>query len=215
MSNLIRKELRLAMHPAAVMFLALSAMLMIPNYPYYVICFYTSLGIFFICLSGRENHDIFYSMTLPVSRRDIAGARMLTCVMLEMIQLLLAIPFAYLRQKVMTEGNLVGMDANIAFFGGALMVYGIFNLVFFAEYYKNPEKVGIVFVKGTIAEWIVIIAAETLVHIIPFARDVLDTPDSVHVPEKLGFLAAGIVIYAALTYAAWKISAERFEKVDL
>ena len=43
MKNLLMKELRLALHPAAVMFLALSAMLLIPNYPMYVILFYTSL----------------------------------------------------------------------------------------------------------------------------------------------------------------------------
>ena len=48
MKNLMRKELLLAMHPASMLFLLLSAMLLIPNYPYYVICFYTCLGTFFI-----------------------------------------------------------------------------------------------------------------------------------------------------------------------
>ena len=52
MKELLLKELKLAMHPAAIMFIALSALLIIPNYPYYVTYFYTSLGIFFICLSG-------------------------------------------------------------------------------------------------------------------------------------------------------------------
>ena len=33
MKNLMRKELVLAMHPASVLFLLLSAMLLIPNYP--------------------------------------------------------------------------------------------------------------------------------------------------------------------------------------
>ena len=46
MKNLMRKELLLAMHPASMLFLLLSAMLLIPNYPYYVICFYTCLGTF-------------------------------------------------------------------------------------------------------------------------------------------------------------------------
>ena len=44
MKNLMRKELLLAMHPASVLFLLLSAMLLIPNSPYSVICFYTCLG---------------------------------------------------------------------------------------------------------------------------------------------------------------------------
>ena len=66
MKNLMRKELVLAMHPASVLFLLLSAMLLIPNYPYYVICFYTCLGTFFICLTGRENRDIEF--TAPAAR---------------------------------------------------------------------------------------------------------------------------------------------------
>ena len=58
MNRLLQKELRLAMHPASVGFLLLSALLLIPNYPYYVTFFYTSLGVFFICLGGRENKDV-------------------------------------------------------------------------------------------------------------------------------------------------------------
>ena len=58
MKSLLNKELRLAMHPAAWIFLALSALVLVPNYPYYITFFYTCLGIYFICLSGRENQDL-------------------------------------------------------------------------------------------------------------------------------------------------------------
>ena len=58
MKNLLRKELVLALHPTAPLFLALSAMLLIPNYPYLVAFFYTGLGVFFTCLNGRENDDV-------------------------------------------------------------------------------------------------------------------------------------------------------------
>ena len=60
MLNLLRKELRLAVHPTSWIFLGLSLMLLIPSYPYYVAFFYTGLGIFFTCLSARENQDISY-----------------------------------------------------------------------------------------------------------------------------------------------------------
>ena len=48
MKNLLLKEYRLAMHPTVLIFLALSAMLLIPSYPYYVVFFYTALGVFFV-----------------------------------------------------------------------------------------------------------------------------------------------------------------------
>ena len=69
LSKLLYKEFKLALHPAAVLFLLLSSMMLIPNYPMYVLFFYNTLGIFFICLSGRENHDFAYSLSLPESDR--------------------------------------------------------------------------------------------------------------------------------------------------
>ena len=83
MRLMLRKELRLALHPTAPMFLALSAMLMIPSYPYLVAFFYTGLAVFFTCLNGRENQDVFYSMLLPVAKRDLVRARFLTVTLLE------------------------------------------------------------------------------------------------------------------------------------
>ena len=68
LSKLLYKEFKLALHPAAVLFLLLSSMMLIPNYPMYVLFFYNTLGIFFICLSGRENHDLAYSLSLPTRR---------------------------------------------------------------------------------------------------------------------------------------------------
>ena len=136
MKNLMRKELVLAMHPASVLFLLLSAMLLIPNYPYYVICFYTCLGTFFICLTGRENRDIEFTALLPVRKTDLVRARVFTVMLMQLAQLVIAVPFAVFSSRVSAE-NLVGMDANTAFFGFALVLYGVFNLVFFRNYYRD------------------------------------------------------------------------------
>lgn len=141
MKNLMRKELLLAMHPASMLFLLLSAMLLIPNYPYYVICFYTCLGTFFICLTGRENRDIEFTALLPVRKTDLVRARVFTVMLMQLAQLVIAVPFAVFSSRVSAE-NLVGMDANTAFFGFALVLYGVFNLVFFRNYYRAPGKVG-------------------------------------------------------------------------
>lgn len=46
MRYLLLKEFKLAMYPAAIIFLSLSAMLMIPNYPYYVTFFIQDLPYF-------------------------------------------------------------------------------------------------------------------------------------------------------------------------
>ena len=214
MRHLMQKELKLAMHPAAIMFIALSALLIIPNYPYYVTYFYTSLGIFFICLSGRDNHDIFYSMTLPVSRADIVKSRMLTALLLETLQTLAAIPFALIRCRIIGLPNLVGIDANAAFFGSAFVMLGIFNFVFFTNYYRNPDKVGKCFAIAATVEGVYLCVAETLVHAVPFARDVLDTPVGNTLP-KLIVLFVGIAVYAVMFAVTLRVSVKRFGAVDL
>ena len=214
MRDLLYKELRLALHPAALLFLGLSAMLLIPNYPYYVAFFYTALGLFFICMAGRENRDIFYTMLLPVRKRQIVGARFLTAMLLEGAQLLLAVPFAMLRNGYGMK-NTVGMEANVAFFGFALGMLGVFNLVFLARYYRNPDQVGLSFVAGSVAIALYMIVAEGVTHAVPFVRDVLDTPDPLYLGWKLLVLGLGLAIYGALTLTAYQVSARRFEALDL
>lgn len=215
MNKLLYKEIRLVTHPTSIIFLGLSAMMLIPNYPYYVTFFYTTLGIFFTCLSGRENHDIFYTMTLPICKKDIVKARFIYAIFIEMFQVLTAIPFALIRRTYSLPGNEVGIEANIAFFGFSLIMLGIFNFVFFTKYYKNPDKVGISFGLGSAALWIYIIIAEILIHAIPFMRNYIDTKDPEYLSIKIIILLVGILAYFILTFIAYKKSIKSFNHLDL
>ena len=215
MKNLLKKELKLALHPTALLFLALSSMLMIPNYPYLIAFFYTGLGVFFTCLLGRENDDIGYTLLLPVSKRDVVRARFTVVIALQLLQMLLAVPFAVLRQALIPEGNLAGLDANTALFGFALVLYGGFNLIFFSTYYKNVRRVGTSFILSSIWVFLWIGVVEACTHILPFMRACIDTPDPMHLPEKLIILVAGAVLYALLVTVAYRRAATYFEKQDL
>ena len=211
MKLMLRKELRLSLHPTA----ALSAMLLIPSYPYLVAFFYTGLAVFFTCLNGRENQDVFYSMLLPVAKKDIVRARLLTVSLLEAAQLLLGIPFAMLRQRLIADPNPVGMDANIALFGFAMMLLGLFNRVFFHVYYRDVRKVGTAFLWSSGAVFVFICLVEACAHVVPFVRDVLDTPDPMYLPQKLLTLLAGLIVWALLTLTALRRAERDFEKQDL
>lgn len=215
MKNLIIKDFRLAMHPTVFLFWLLSAMLLIPNYPYYVVLFYSSLSLFFVCLGGRENLDIEFSLMLPIRKRDTVRARICFAVISQAVQLIVAVPFAALRQTMPVGGNQVGMDANIAFFGLALLLFGIFNLQFFTSYYRAPEKVGRTFAASSVILFAVIAVFETLTHALPLFRLRLDTPYPAFLPEKLVVLAIGLVAYILLTFIACRISEKRFESLDI
>lgn len=141
MKNLVYKEFRLAAHPTNCIFLSFAFMLLIPNYPYLVSFFYTTLGIFFMCLSSRENHDLEYSLNLPVRKRDLVGARILTVCIFELLTIVATIPFAVLRCTILNvSANQAGSMPSLAFYGIAFLYFGIFNLAFFTAYYKSPEK---------------------------------------------------------------------------
>ena len=215
MKNMLYKEFKLALHPTSIIFLSLSAMMLIPNYPYYMTFFYTTLAIFFTCLSGRENHDIFYSMTLPIRKRDIVKSRFALVVILQLVQILTAIPFAMIRRMFSLPGNLVCMDANVAFFGLSFLMLGLFNLVFFTNYYKDTDKVGKSFLWGTIVITLFMFIAEASVHVVPFMKNYLDTKDPEFLSYKLWVLAAGIVLYTLLTLFSYQRSVRSFEALDL
>jgi hypothetical protein len=215
MKNMLKKEFLLAMHPTVPIFLAFPIMFIIPNYSYYVVFFYSCLAIFFTCLGGRENNDIFYTLILPVSKKDVVRARFSFVILFQAAQIIVAVPFAFIRQNMPVPGNEAGMNANISLFGFSLIMLGIFNFIFFILYYKNINKVGMAFLWSGIGVFAYIAIAETCVHVIPFVRDYLNTKDPQYILYKLIVLGIGIVAYCLFTFIAYLKSVKFFDVFDL
>lgn len=215
MKDLIDKELKLAMHPTAIMFLFLSAMLLIPSYPYFIVFFYTCLGVFFICMTGRENRDIYYTMLLPVRKREIVGARFLLIALIEVLQFAIAVPFAVGHNMMYSAPNDAGMNVNIAFFGFAFLLLGLFNLVFFVKYYKNPNKVGVPFALGCFVFAAGMFAVEALRFTLPAFNETFNGMGTQNLAFQLAALVIGIALWAGLTLLAYRKSVRSFEAFDL
>lgn len=75
MKLLIKKEWKLTVTPVPLLFLLLSALVLVPSYPYYVTFFYNALGIFLMLQAARENRDVYYMALLPLTKRDLVRAR--------------------------------------------------------------------------------------------------------------------------------------------
>lgn len=213
--KLLTKEFKLALHPTNIFFVFLALMLMIPNYPYLVVMFYTCLGIFFLCQSGRENNDVFFTLMLPVRKRRVVLARILTACILELMQIAVCIPVSVIKSRLNMPANAADIEANTAFFGLSFILFGLFNLVFFTGYYKNVKRVGVPFLLGSVAVFMFIAAEIVLCHALPLFRDKLDTPDPQFLTLKLAVLAIGIAAWLLLTLIAYKRSAVLFEKQDI
>ena len=63
MKLLMKKEWKLTVTPVPLLFLLLSALVLVPSYPYYVTFFYNALGIFLMLQAARENRDVLRRST--------------------------------------------------------------------------------------------------------------------------------------------------------
>lgn len=215
MKNLLYKELRLAIHPTMCIFLAMPLLMLAPNYPYYVVFMYTCLAIYFTFLIGREQNDIFYTAALPIKKTDVVKGRFATVILFELASVLISVPFAVISAKVNPNGgNAAGIEPNLAFYGLALIMLGGFNTIFIPEFYRTARKLFRPTLFSAIFIFAYIAAAETAAQYYPSpVSEFLDRAGIF--PEHLPILAAGIIIYTVLTFLAYKISAKRFERVDL
>ena len=213
MFDLLYKELRLAAHPSLFIFMCMGALVLIPAYPYGVVFFFGCLGLFQSFMFDRETRDVFYTALLPRPKRDVVKGKVLLAVFAQLVQLALSIPFAFLRTLYLPDGNLVGIEPNAAYYGFGLMIYGIFNLVFFTQFYKTAYKAGIAFLTALIPTTLGIIAMEAAVHFPGMGW--LDGMDGASLLRQLPILLAGAAVYAAANLLAYRISSGRFARVDL
>lgn len=217
MKKILYKEWKLVVMPVVYVFMSFALMLLIPNYPYSVVAFYTCLGIFLSVQTARENKDVLYMIMLPISKRDIVKARYSLIISIETIQILLSIPVAIIKAKGGLGENQAGMEANIAFFGACFLIYAVFNMFFLGGYFKNVYNVGTSFIKASIAVFFVIICIEASVHITKAVNGSCfwDSIRPEDLMRQIPLLLAGIVIAALLTAVRYRIDTAHFEKQDI
>lgn len=215
MRNLLFKEFKLAMHPMVYFFLLFAALLLIPSWPYFIAFGYLFIAFYNMFALCRANQDIYFTASLPVAKRDIVRARVYSLAILELVQVISAIPFAILHNTIYGFENTAGMNLNVAFFGFILIMYGIFNLVAFPMLYKNGYKAGLPILIAVIAILVYFGLVETAIHTIPFMETNLNPLDAKHLVYQAPVLVAGMGLFALFTWLASRMAEKNFEKVDL
>lgn len=173
------------------------------------------LGIFFTFLNGRENKDVYYCAVLPVTKRDQVRARAWLVVAVELAELVIAVPFAFLSARINPNGtNLAGIDANVALFGCVLLIYGVFNVVFLPVFYKTAIRAGRAFLLAVIPMTVLMVLVEALSHF-PVVGPYLDATDAAGQVRQLPVLAVGLAAFALLSWLAYRKAAKNYERVDL
>lgn len=212
-SKLLYKELRLAAHPNLFVFIALGVLVLVPGYPYGMVFIFGCLGPYITFMYGRETNDIYYTALLPLKKTDTVKAKCALIVLSQMAQLLVSLPCAVLRHYVLSYNNPAGIEANLAFYGFGLMCYAVFNLVFLSQFFKTAYKAGRAFLLAIIPASIIVIFMEAIVHFPGFGW--LDGSAPADMRRQLPILIVGIIAYLSANPLAYRLSARRFEAVDL
>ena len=211
--KLLYKELTLAAHPTSIVFAFLGCLVIVPAYPYTVIFMFGCLAPYLTFINARETNDAWYTAILPVTKREIVKGKCLLIIIFQLFQLLFSIPFVFLRNVLDVKNNPVGIDATVAWYGFGLILYAVFDLVFFPAFYKSGYKAGKSFILAAIPMLILMVAVEGSVHIPVLFW--LDSYKSEHLLLQLPILLFGILCYAVFLTLAYRMSVKRFEKVDL
>ena len=230
MKALLNKEFKLCLHPATFIYLALVLMLLIPNYPYLVSCFFVCNAIFFCFQQARENGDAMYTAMLPVSKAQAVRARVWFVVIIQAIDLALMAGMCAFAIVSMPPTNAGGTDHGLSLLAFALVLFAIFNLIYLPCFYKTGYKAGTAFLKSAIGVWIWLVLCEGLMIAsnavaesgadIAFFRFIHENIDCMPKTEATWtvqaiLFGAGLVIYVVCTLLAAHLSIKRYEKVSV
>lgn len=208
--KLLYKELMLAAHPSSLVFALLGCLVLVPAYPYTVIFMFGCLALYLNLLYVRETNDTWYTSLLPVSKQDIVRGKFLMIVSLQLFQLTISIPSVLLRHMLGMGNNPVGIDATVAWYGFGLIIYGVFDLIFFPVYYKNGYQCGKAFIIAAIPMLVLMMLAEGSVRLPPFSWLDQSTPQALY--RQIPILILGIFCYSIFLAFSYRISVRRFQK---
>ena len=212
MSNLLYKEFKLAINPFFyVLPVLFGALMFIPQWLFFFVplyfCFITGPNLFGVL---KSNNDVSYSVMLPVSKREIVRARIVSIITLELLHIVMAAVFAIIHNVLYTSNNLF-MDPSYAYFGLVFVMFGLFNIILLPMYYKTAYKYVAPIIISTVVA--VLFAAMVEVSVVLNKEVAVFLEGSVE--RQLVILAAGIVFFLVVNTAAYRLSVKRFEKVDV
>ena len=225
MKALLYKELRLAMHPICYMFILLFPLLiLIPAYPLgvgfiYILACYPIL--FLGANKGRQSNDLLYSVLLPVRKKDIVLARILTVVMMQVAYMVLIValyPLARLINDAIIQHSEpgkyaipgLGLNSYVLLLAIGIIGYAVADLIFFPIYYKKGRSIAMSTLL-TILGFVLYIGIFTI--LLPYIPG-LEIMNNMHLGIQFAILGGAILLSILLHFVVYKVSSRRLEKVD-
>ena len=227
MKALIYKEFKLAMHPICYVFVAMfPLMVLIPSYPLAIGFIYvlTCYPILFLGANkGQQSNDLLYSTLLPVRKKDIVLARIITVVILQFA--FMAIMSALYPVALMINNSIVangtseasgftaGLDLSgfVSVLGFAVIGYALADLIFFPIYYHHGKSI-VLSTLMTILGFITYLGIFTIALPLIFKGYYDFFCGEIWI--QLVFFGAALAAYVAIHFVVYKLSSKELERVD-
>jgi len=230
MKALLYKELKLAMHPICYVFIALFPfMILIPSYPIAIGFLYvlTCYPILFLGANkGQQSNDLLYSTLLPIRKKDIVKARIMTVFLMHLVFIALTsalYPLAIFINNSINEASLatdpnaspvvvpgLGLHSYVLVLAIVIIGYAIADLIFFPIYYKNGKSI-VMSTLMMILGFVLYLGIFTIG--LPFIPG-LEWINELPLYVQFIILGVSLIIYIALHLVVYKVSYKRLEKVD-
>ena len=141
MKNILKKEMTLSASILSYLFIPFGLMFLVPGYPILCGVFFSTLGIFQSFQNAREANDIVFSALLPIAKKDVVKSKYLFSCGIELCSVLLMACATLVRMTVLSDApvyrNNAMMNANLFALGMALLIFGLFNLIFIGGFFKT------------------------------------------------------------------------------
>ena len=217
MNPLLRKEMRLSASILSYLFIVFGFMTLLPGYPILCGVFFITLGIFQSFQSAREANDIVFSALLPVAKHDVVKGKYQFSVLIELCGMMVMAILTLVRMTVFSGAGIYRqnalMNANPFFLGMALLMFGMFNMIFVGGFFKTAYRFSKPFVTYIIVCFLLIGVAEALHHF-P-GLEALNAFGFEHIGLQLSLMLCGAVMYVLLTVLSYNKACGNFEKIDL
>ncbi len=217
MRNVLLKEIRLSASPLSFLFIPFGLMFLIPGYPILCGVFFVTLGIFQSFQSAREANDIVFSALLPIAKKDVVRGKYAFVCLIEGCALILMAAAVLVRMTALAGSPVYRanalMNANPFALGCALLIFGLFNLIFVGGFFRTAYRFAGPFVAYIVAAFLTVAAAEALHHI-P-GLEALNAFGTDSAALQLAALAAGAAAFLGMTFASLKKACINFERIDL
>ena len=226
MKALLYKESKLAMHPICYAFIfAFPLMILIPSYPLSIGFIYvlTCYPILFLGANkGQQSNDLLFSTLLPVRKKDIVLARIMTVVIIQFafIALTTALyPLSVYFNKLAADSGVntgtvavpgLGLNSYVFILAIAITGFAIADIIFFPIYYKKGKSI-VMSTLLMIFGFVIYLGVLTIG--LPYIPG-MGWMNELHLGVQFAILGGALIIYILMHLIVYKISSKRLEKVD-